>query len=54
MPSFSGASALHVRIVVGDIVKAIAPNDGTPLPYAEGAPLTLHLPPEALRVLAPS
>ncbi len=45
---------LHVRIVGGGVVKAIAPNDGTPLPYAQGAPVTLHLPQEALRVLAPS
>jgi spermidine/putrescine transport system ATP-binding protein len=42
---------LHVRIVGGAIVKVIAPNDGTPIPYAQGAPLTLHLPPESLRVL---
>ena len=45
---------VHVRIVGGGLVKAIAPNDGAPLPFAEGAPVTLHLPPEALRVLAPS
>jgi spermidine/putrescine transport system ATP-binding protein len=45
---------LHVRIVGGDLVKAIAPNDGAPLPYEQGTPLTLHLPPEALRVLAPA
>ncbi len=45
---------LHVRILGGGLVTAIAPNDGAPLPYAQGAPVTLHLPAEAIRVLAPS
>jgi spermidine/putrescine transport system ATP-binding protein len=42
---------LRVRLVGGDTVKAIAPNDGEPLAFEEGAPLTLHLPQEAVRVL---
>jgi spermidine/putrescine transport system ATP-binding protein len=45
---------LHVRIIGGDLVKTIAPNDGAPLAYPQGTPVTLHLPAEALRVLAPS
>jgi spermidine/putrescine transport system ATP-binding protein len=44
---------LHVRIVGGDLVKTISSNDGAPLPYEQGAPVVLHLPQEALRVLAP-
>jgi spermidine/putrescine transport system ATP-binding protein len=45
---------LRVRILGGSLVKAILPNDGTPLSYEEGAPLTVHLPADALRVLAPT
>jgi spermidine/putrescine transport system ATP-binding protein len=45
---------LRVRILGGSLMKAIVPNDGAPLAYGEGESLTLHLPPEALRVLAPS
>lgn len=45
---------LRVRILGGSLVKAVLPNDGTPLSYEQGAPLTVHLPADALRVLAPS
>jgi spermidine/putrescine transport system ATP-binding protein len=45
---------LRVRLPGGDVVKAVFPNDGSPLTFDEGTPLTLHFPPEALRVLAPS
>jgi spermidine/putrescine transport system ATP-binding protein len=45
---------LRVRIVGGELLKAVVPNDGADLPYAQGTPLTLHLPPVALGVLAPS
>ena len=45
---------LHVRLVGGDLVKATIPNDGGPAAYAEGAPVTVHFPAEALRVLAAS
>jgi len=52
---FLGSSfELHVRVVGGDVLKAFLPNDGTAMPAAEGAAVTLHLPPDALRVLAPS
>ena len=44
---------MHVRIVGGSLIKAVAPNDGSPLDYEQGDPVTLHLPPDALRVLAP-
>jgi hypothetical protein len=42
-----------MRNVGGEVVEAIAPNDGNPLSYVQGTPLTLHLPPESLRVFAP-
>ncbi len=45
---------LHVRIVGGSVIKAIAPNDGDALPYEQGSPVALHLPAEAIRVLAPA
>ena len=45
---------LHVRVIGGDLLKVTMPNDGTGIPVEEGTAVTLHLPPEALRVLAPS
>jgi spermidine/putrescine transport system ATP-binding protein len=45
---------LRVRILGGSLIKVVLPNDGTPLAYEQGAALTLHLPSDALRVLAPS
>ncbi|MGH3041071.1 MAG: ABC transporter ATP-binding protein [Gaiellaceae bacterium] len=45
---------LRVRILGGSLVKVILANDGTPLAYEQGTAVTLHLPQEALRVLAPS
>ncbi len=47
------AHELHVRLVGGDVLKATIANDGSVLAYGEGAPVTLHLPAEALRVLTP-
>jgi spermidine/putrescine transport system ATP-binding protein len=44
---------LHVRVVGGDLLKVTMPNDGTGIPVEEGTAVTLHLPAEALRVLAP-
>jgi spermidine/putrescine transport system ATP-binding protein len=44
---------LHVRLVGGGLLKATIRNDGSDLSYEEGTPVTLHLPPDALRVLAP-
>ena len=45
---------LRVRVLGGSLIKAVLPNDGAPLAYEEGAAVTLHFPPDALRVLAPS
>ncbi len=45
---------LRVRILGGSLIKVVLPNDGTPLAYEQGAAVTLHLPSDALRVLAPS
>jgi spermidine/putrescine transport system ATP-binding protein len=47
-----GSFELHFRVVGGDLLRATVPNDGSAHAYAEGAPVTLHLPPDALRVLA--
>jgi spermidine/putrescine transport system ATP-binding protein len=45
---------LRVRILGGSLIKVVFPNDGAPLSYDQGAAVTLHFPPDALRVLAPS
>jgi ABC-type Fe3+/spermidine/putrescine transport system ATPase subunit len=45
---------LHVRLVGGDLVKAIMPNDGSPDAHAQGSPVTVHFPADALRVLPPT
>jgi spermidine/putrescine transport system ATP-binding protein len=47
-----GSFELYVRVVGGDLLRATVPNDGSAHAYAEGAPVTLHLPADALRVLA--
>jgi spermidine/putrescine transport system ATP-binding protein len=48
-----GAYELHVRLVGGELLKATMPNEGQPPEFglAEGAPVTVHLPPDAIRVL---
>jgi hypothetical protein len=46
-----GSFELHVRVVGGDLLRATVPNDGE-RSYEEGTPVTLHLPAEAVRVLA--
>ena len=38
----------------GSLLKATIMNDGTPFAYEEGTPVTLYLPPDAVRVLTPS
>ena len=48
------AHELHVRLVGGGLLKATVMNDGSVFAYEEGSPVTLHLPPEELRVLAGS
>jgi spermidine/putrescine transport system ATP-binding protein len=42
---------LRVRIVGGELLKAVIPNDGRQADHSQGAPVTLHLPPDDLRVL---
>jgi TOBE domain-containing protein len=47
---------VHVRVLGGELLRATVPNDGRAASVAleGGATVTLHLPPESLRVLAPS
>ena len=47
-----GSFELHVRVLGGDLLRATVPNDGSGHTYEEGAPVTLHLPADAVRVLA--
>ena len=51
-----GAHEVHVRVLGGELLKAMVPNDGKPLAVAleEGEAVSLRLPPEALRVLTAS
>jgi spermidine/putrescine transport system ATP-binding protein len=49
-----GSSEIHVRIIGGDVLKVSAPNAGDArVALEEGTPVTLYLPPDALRVLRP-
>jgi spermidine/putrescine transport system ATP-binding protein len=50
-----GYSEVHVRIVGGDVLKVSTPSAGDAHAAAlgQGAPVTLHLPADALRVLRP-
>jgi len=48
------AQQLVVRLATGDVVQALFVNDGTPRDHAQGTPVQVHLPPEALRVLPAS
>ena len=51
-----GSHEVHVRVLGGELLRATIPNDGRQLPVAleEGTAVTLHLPPDSLRVLTPS
>jgi ABC-type Fe3+/spermidine/putrescine transport system ATPase subunit len=51
-----GSHEVHVRVLGGELLKATVANDGKPLPVAlgQGEAVSLHLPPDALRVLTPS
>ncbi len=42
---------LVVRLATGDVVQALVVNDGRPRDHAQGTPVQVHLPAEALRVL---
>jgi hypothetical protein len=50
-----GSYEIHVRMLGGGLLKVTVANEGNPLTFglAEGTPVTLHLPPDALRVLRP-
>jgi spermidine/putrescine transport system ATP-binding protein len=41
-----------VRLPTGESLQALIQNEGRSLPYAQGTPVSVHLPPNALRVLA--
>ena len=51
-----GSHEVHVRVLGGDLVKAMVANDGKQLlvTLEQGEAVSLHLPPEGLRVLAAS
>ena len=51
-----GSHEVHVRVLGGELMKAMVPNDGAPPPVSlePGAAVSLRLPPAALRVLRPS
>ena len=50
-----GSYEIHVRVLGGEMLKVATANVGDPLTFGleQGTPVTLHLPPEALRVLRP-
>ena len=41
-----------VRVATGEALQVLVPNTGKALPYQQGTPVQVHLPVEALRVLA--
>jgi spermidine/putrescine transport system ATP-binding protein len=43
---------LRIRVVGGSLVTVVTPNDGSSVALEQGTPVTLHLPPDAIRVLA--
>jgi hypothetical protein len=51
-----GAYEVHIRVLGGELLKAMVPNDGDVATSSldAGAAVSLHLPPDALRVLTPS
>jgi spermidine/putrescine transport system ATP-binding protein len=51
-----GSHEVHVRVLGGELMRAMVSNDGSPTPVSlePGAAVSLRLPPAALRVLRPS
>jgi spermidine/putrescine transport system ATP-binding protein len=45
------ATQVFVRLAPGALLQALVHNDGRPLPYSQGTPMNVYLPPDALRVL---
>jgi spermidine/putrescine transport system ATP-binding protein len=42
---------VYVRLATGSALQALVRNDGSTLPYQQGTPVSIALPPDALRVL---
>jgi hypothetical protein len=51
-----GSHEVHIRVLGGELLKATVANDGKPLRFAlePGAAVSVHLPPDGLRVLTMS
>jgi spermidine/putrescine transport system ATP-binding protein len=51
-----GSHEVHVRVLGGELMRAMVANDGSPTPVSldPGAAVSLRLPPAALRVLRPN
>jgi spermidine/putrescine transport system ATP-binding protein len=45
------AVQLIVRLATGEAIQVLIQNSGDEIPYSQGTPVNVHLPPEALRVL---
>jgi spermidine/putrescine transport system ATP-binding protein len=43
-----------IRLANGGLLQASVPNDGDLASHEQGAPVSIHVPPDALRILAPS
>jgi spermidine/putrescine transport system ATP-binding protein len=46
------ATQVFLRLPGGEVLQALVPNTGEPLPYDQGDAVSVHLPPDALRVLS--
>jgi hypothetical protein len=52
---YHGASEqLVIRLATGEVVQALSVRDGSQHEWAQGTPVQVHLPEDALRVLPPS
>jgi spermidine/putrescine transport system ATP-binding protein len=49
-----GAYEVHVRVLGGELLRLTVTNEGNSLGLEQGTPVTLYLPPDALRVLTPT
>ena len=43
---------IYVRLATGSALQALVRNEGEPVPYSQGTPVSVGLPADALRVLA--
>ena len=46
------ATQVFVRLAPGELLQALVHNDGNAVPWSQGTPVSVMLPPDALRVLA--